>query len=423
MRPGLPPISRDDETALHDAFGDKFRTLFDAPLFPAEYNPNGVTDLGHFALSSPYSCLLQKNRDGDIVWDFTALDQYDYQEGLESLAVRVRFETDEASRGLRAVQIDTPRGVTVPEDANWPQAVRHAMCAATTKMGLVNHFTNIHLVCGNHFSVATRNLLPGAHPLNRLIWPPVYGTQYSNDLVMDVQAGPIGDFVNSYSFTYESQCKLFEDYNARYDMSVMDPYLDWEKRGMNAFDLKAPAQENLCELFDLIHDHAKRYVNHYYSDDRAIQEDRALTQWLEYLDGAIPNGISAFTKDGITRQSVARMMGAYLWVGAVQHEALGTSMWNYVLWNSKNPIRVYQSGDEAPLDVYKRYVMFNFMLSVHRAQFLDDYSYFGLDEAGRDLWRQFRRESEALQAKYDKLEPACWRMRPSILEIGMNTGR
>ncbi len=244
MQQGLPPISSDDDTALRDAFGDKFRKLFAAPIFPEEYNRNGVTDLGHFALSSPYSCLLHQNSNGEIVWDFTALDQYDCQEGLESLALRVLFEPDEASRGLKAVQIETPIGTTKPEDPNWPRAVRHAMCAATTKMGLVNHFTNIHLVCGNHFAVATRDLLPADHPLNRLIWPPVYGTQYSNDLVMDVQAGPLGDFVNSYSFTYESQCQLFEDYNARYDMSVMDPYLDWENRGMHELGLNAPAQEN-----------------------------------------------------------------------------------------------------------------------------------------------------------------------------------
>ncbi len=154
-----------------------------------------------------------------------------------------------------------------------------------------------------------------------------------------------------------------------------------------------------------------------------FQEDHPLNQWLKSLDRSIPNGISAFTKDGITRPSIARMMGAYLYVGAVLHEALGTSMWSYVLWNSKNPIRIYQSGEEVPLDVYKRYTMFNFMLSVHRAQFLDDYAYFGLDEAGKALWHQFRRESEALQDKYDKLEPACWRMVPAILEIGMNTGR
>ncbi len=423
MQPGLPPVSNDDDVALHDAFGDAFRKLFAAPVFPVELNRDAVTDLGYFALSSPYSCLLEQNHNGEVVWDFTALGQYDYQDGLESLALRVLFEPEATSYGLKAVQIDGPHGTTKPEDTNWPRAVRHAMCAATTKMGLVNHFTNIHLVCGNHFSVATRNHLPANHPLNRLVWPPVYGTQYSNDLVMGIQAGPVGDFVNSYSLTYESQCRLFEDYNERYDVSVMDPYLDWEKRGMHEFGLQAPAQENLCEMFDLVHRHAGRYVNHYYPDDRAIQEDRALMQWLEYLDRAIPNGISAFTKDGVTRQSIARIMGAYLYVGAVLHDALGTSMWNYVLWNSKNPIRVYQSGEEAPLDVYKRFVMFNLMLNVHRSPFLGDYAYFGLDEAGEALWHQFRRESQDLQAKYDQLEPTCWRMVPAILEIGMNTGR
>ena len=423
MQKGLPPVSGDDQVDLQDAFGDKYRRLFAAPRFPAELNRDGVTDLGHFVLSSPYSCLLEKNNQGEIVWDFRALEAYQQHPGLESLALRVVFELDKPSRGLKAVQIERARAITKPQDPEWPQAVRHALSAATTKMGLVNHFTNIHLVCGNHFSVATRNMLPADHPIKRLIWPPVFGTQYSNDLVMNLQAGPCGDFVNSYSFTFESQCKLFEDFNASYDITVMDPYLDWQNRGMHDLGLNAPAQENLCELFDLMHAHVSRYVQHYYPDDKAVQEDQALQSWLKYLDQAIPNGISAFTKDGVTRQSVARILGAYYYVGAALHEALGTSMWDYVSWNSKIPIRVYSSGQEVPLDVYKRYVTFNFMLSVHRAQFLDDYSYFALDAAGEELWRQFRAESNALQAKYDALQPTSWRMLPKIMEIGMNTGR
>jgi hypothetical protein len=423
MQQGLPPISSNDDVALRDAFGDGYRSLFAAPPFPEELNRDGVTELGQFALASPYSCLLQKNAEGMIVWDCTDFAAYEHHAGLESLALRVVFEPDAAARTLRAVRIERGLTVTTPQDRDWPRAVRHAMCAATTKMGLVNHFTNIHLVCGNHFSVATRNKLPAEHPMNRLIWPAVYGTQYSNDLVMMLQAGPRGDFVNSYSFTYESQCKLFEDNNASYDASVMDPYLDWKRRGMDELGLNAPAQENLCELFDLVHAHAVRYVNHYYADDESLRRDEPLQKWLAYLDRAIPNGISPFTREGINRRSVARIAGAYLYVGAVLHEALGTSMWSYVVWNSKNPIRMYSSGREVPLDVYKRFVTFNFMLSVHRAQFVDDYSYFALDGAGAELWRQFQTEARALQGKYDNLKPACWRMVPDILEIGMNTGR
>ena len=423
MQSGLPPISSDDDAALDGAYGEKFRTLLPAPVFPAEFNRDGVTDLGRFALSSPYSCLLERDNTGDVVWDCTDLGGYERHEGVESLAVLVRFTTDGTDHGLQAVHIEGPSGTTTPADAGWPHAVRHAMCAATTKLALVKHFTNIHLVCGNHFAVATRNELPSDHPITRLVWPAIYGTQYSNDLVMEVQAGPRGDFVNSYSFTHAGQCKLFEDFNSRYGISVIDPHLDWETRGMHELGLNAPAQENLGELFDLVHAHASRYVHHYYEDDESVQADRPLNAWLDHLDSAIPNGISAFTKDGITRAAVARLAGAYLYVGSALHDALGTSMWNYVLWNSKNPIRIYSSGEDVPLDVFKRWVTFNFMLNVHRAPFLGDYEYFGLDDDGMALWRQFRREAEALQERDAQLDPACWRMVPEILEIGMNSGR
>ncbi|MGI9645799.1 MAG: hypothetical protein ACR2O6_10875, partial [Ilumatobacteraceae bacterium] len=290
MQKDLPPLSGDDDEDLQDAFGDKFRELFPPPEYPVEYDRDHTTDLGHFAPRSPYSCLLERTDDGDVVWDTTDLGDYETHEGVEGVAVRVVFQRDAASRGLTALRIEGPGATTTPDDPGWPAAVRQAMCAVTTKLALVNHFTNIHLVAGNHFAVATRNELPAEHPMTRLVWPPVFGTQYSNDLVMDVQAGPLGDFVNSYSLTYPSQCRLFEDFNARYSITAMDPYLDWEARGMDGLDLDAPAQENLCELYDLVHAHATRWVDQYWADDDAVRADEPLNAWLDDLERSIPNG-------------------------------------------------------------------------------------------------------------------------------------
>ena len=78
-------------------------------------------------------------------------------------------------------------------------------------MSLVRPFNWVHLASTAHLAVATRNCLPGRHPLRRLLWPHIYGTQQSNDMVTRGQMVRGGDFDSIFSFPYEEMCRLFDD--------------------------------------------------------------------------------------------------------------------------------------------------------------------------------------------------------------------
>jgi arachidonate 15-lipoxygenase len=138
------------------------------------------------------------------------------------------------------------------------------------------------------------------------------------------------------------------------------------------------------------------------------------------LDRLIPNGVRGLTPGEPTLPGVARLCAAFIYMAAVEHEILGTGLWNYQMWTHVQPVRVYRDGTREPLDVYQRLVNANFNLNVHRAELVQDFSYLALDPGGAEAFRAFRRALQALQARLDAEPPAPWKITPGILEASIN---
>ena len=84
---------------------------------------------------------------------------------------------------------------------------------------MIRHFNWVHLAAGGPFAIATRNCLPAAHPLRRMLWPHMFGTQYSNELVTKGQMAPGGDFDSIFSLTHRGMCALFQESYEQYDLT------------------------------------------------------------------------------------------------------------------------------------------------------------------------------------------------------------
>jgi arachidonate 15-lipoxygenase len=333
--------------------------------------------------------------------------------------MRVVFEADPGTRQLRATHIESELGITRPDDAAWPLARKIALCAASTYISLVRHFNWVHLACGGPVAIVTRNELPHDHPLKRLLWPHMFGTQYSNAIATKGQMAPGGDFDSIFSFTHAGMCQLFRDSYDKYPITVIDPERDAQRRGVLHGEFDQPSLHNLTALFAVMHAHADRYVRAYYNTDGALRADQSVRNWLDHMDKLIPNGIGALVDD-VNRASVARFIGGLIYMATVQHDVLGTSMWNYQMWVDKQPVRIYRNGQREPLDVFQRLVNANFNLNVNRKNLLDDFSYLGLDETGRALFRQFQDDLKVLQGKMEAEEFAYWKIYPTILEANIN---
>lgn len=416
-RHGLPEIDPDPRQAIARAYTRGHRICLPEPELPKEYAP--PVDLGHIAVAGPYACYLQAC-DGGYEWDFMFMGKYEHHEGLRSLGCRVFFRVDEGTRRLSAVEIESELGVSRPGDTTWSEARTIALSAATNHLSLVRHFNWIHLVAVSNVAMATRNMLPFDHPVRRLLWPHVWGTQYSNELVTEILLMKGGDFETVFSFRHPGLCALFEDSYEQYDIRVMHPTADAERRGINNRGLDLPYLGNRQAHYDVFLRHATRYLRLYYESDEKLRDDPHIAAWIKDVARRIPGGLRDLVGDVVSVDDVARLVAGFIYLGSVEHEVLGTRLWNYQLWNHVQPTRIYRSGRRESVDVYQRLVNYNFILNVRRSPLCSDFTDVALDTAGRDAFRRFLTDLEALQDMLDGEDSEHWTVSPKILESGVN---
>jgi hypothetical protein len=361
--------------------------------------------------------------DGQFQWDLEVLDRYEVHSGLLPLGVRVTFRVDESSRRLEVVDIDSELGRSRPGDADWDRAQQIALCALTTHVSLARHYNGVHLASGGPLAIATRNRLPARHPVMRLLWPHIYRTQYSNHITTQGQMLKGGDFEGTFSFTHRGMCKLFEESYDEYDVTVCDPARYAAERGIASGGFDTPALDNYVAVFDVLRAHADRYLAAYYGTDGDVTADDHVQAWIDDLDRLIPGGVKKALGDGgtLTLEGLGRLIGTFLYLATVQHDVLGTGLWNYQLWNHIQPVRIYKTGHRVPVDVYQRLVNANFLLNVHRTPLMQDFSYLALDTAGAEAFRRFFDDLHALQATLEREPYACWKVYPKILEANINS--
>ena len=423
MQPRLPRIDADPHVALNRAFKGLRRTRFHAPELPAEYL--GSPDLGSLAVRGPFACYTR--RLGNIAtweWNLLELNNYEHHPGLVKIGSRVFFGVDPRRRSLQAYRIDCALGALIePTDPQWDQACKIALCAASTHLSLVRHFNWVHLAGAAQLAIATRNSLSRDHPLCRLLWPYIFGTQQSNDMVTRGQMVRGGDFETIFSFTFEGMCQLFDDSYLDYRHTVNDPEEDGKSRGVHLAGFETPTQDNLEKLFVVMHRFVRNYLDIYYprnaNGDKAVRSDTEAMTWLEELNTLLPKGVGVSRTD-VTWDKLARMLAGQLYLVTVQHEVLGSSMWNYQLWTHRQPARIYNDFQPEPLDVYQRLVNANYNLNVPRRALMDDFNRVALDYRARAAMLQFQSELAALQAKMDSRPHAVWRVRPSDLKVNIN---
>jgi arachidonate 15-lipoxygenase len=104
----------------------------------------------------------------------------------------------------------------------------------------------------------------------------------------------------------------------------------------------------------------------------------------------------------------------------VQHEILGSFMWNYQLWTHRQPARIYNDFRREPLDIFQRLVNANFNLNVHRRALMDDFNIVALDYRAQLVMIEFQTKLAELQAKMENQPHAVWRVYPRQLKVNIN---
>lgn len=422
MQAGLPPVASDPQAKLNEAYSGKRSKLFPPPEIPETLKmKDSATMLGRLAVEGPFAGYLKKDGSG-FTWDLTYLNNPEFEllGGTEKVGTLVEFQLDTDTRSLRAKAIQTATGKFVPDDDGWSDAVRLALCGLTNDISIVRHFNWVHLIGGSFFAIATRNQLGANHPLRRLLWPHVFRTQYSNDMITQLQLGPAGDFANMMTFSARGVSALLAASHGNFTIETAHPVLDAARRGIAGSGLDTPSQDNQQALFDIFLRHTQRYIDAYYPDDSTLEADVDVIGWLEETDRLLPNGTSAIVNGKPPKQAVAELCASLIYLGTVKHEVLGTNLWNYQLWTHIIPCRVYKDGQREPVDVYQRLLNANLNLNIYRAQLMRDFAYLAVDGTGRELFKTFHQELRELNDEMRDTPHALWKIYPDMLEANMN---
>lgn len=229
-----------------------------------------------------------------------------------------------------------------------------------------------------------------------------------------------GDFESVFSFTHAGLCRLFDDSYGQYDILVMDPVADAEQRGILKGGFPLRYLDNRQAHYEVFHAHAQRFLRLHYESDDALRADGAVQAWVEGLGRHVPGGVRKLLGDDVTVDGITRLVAGFIYLGSVEHEVLGTGLWNYQVWTHVQPTRIYRSGRRESVDVFQRLLNYNFILNVRRSPMCSDFSHMAPDLAGKQAFRTFLGDLQALQQRLDAEEPATWKVSPKILESGVN---
>jgi arachidonate 15-lipoxygenase len=418
-QPALWEIADDPVIALRHAYPRLLESCFPTPKRPESLEPP-LADLGDLAVRGPFALLIERGDDDLWYWQLEHLAEHDHHDGIVPLGCKVCFQVSAAENRLKPIWIESALGHISESDAVWHSAVHLAMCAANTELALVRHYNWVHLAFGCHVAIASRNWLPAEHPVRRLLWPHVHGTQYSNELSARAQLPQHGDFAQVFSLTATGVWSLFSETYQSFDAVVHDPHLDAVRRGVDKASFPTPTDDSLCRFYDIFLNHTNRYLAHYYPTCGSACEDAHVRRWRQALEDLVPNGVKSICPLDPNQTELARLCASIIYFATVQHDLVGTFLWNYQLWSDTAPVRIYENGERVPVDVYQRLVHGNFVLNVSRTPLMQDFSYLALDPNGADTFKMFLRELEELDQALTAEGPSLWQLRPRHLEAHIN---
>jgi hypothetical protein len=179
-------------------------------------------------------------------------------------------------------------------------------------------------------------------------------------------------------------------------------------------------------MFGCILEHTRNFLIHAYPGrtpeqrDRAIHNDPAIRAWLSTLNELVPNDVGVIPAS-LNLDTLARLCARFIYLVTVEHEMVGSFLWNYQLWTHRQPVRVYRNGQREPLDVYQRLVNANYNLNVRRRGLLDDPAYLGMEgDSDRTVFESFQQRLKELDMRWREEPWRVWRLYPRALKVNIN---
>ncbi len=191
--------------------------------------------------------------------------------------------------GLEPILIEVEKGrVVTPNNARedvdaWTRAKLYVQTADVTYHELISHLAYTHLAI-EAFAIATPRQLPNNHPLYRLLNPHLQFLLAINTRGNKILLGEGAAIDKLMAPTREASLGLINKAYRQRPFAEYSLLKDIKNRGIEPEFLdEFPYRDDALLLWEAIANYTTRYLQRYYLDDQAVQQDRCLQAWATEL--------------------------------------------------------------------------------------------------------------------------------------------
>ncbi|BAY33626.1 arachidonate 15-lipoxygenase precursor [Nostoc carneum NIES-2107] len=188
--------------------------------------------------------------------------------------------------GLEPLLIEVEKGRVVTNQDNsddWTKAKLSVQTADVTDHELITHLAYTHLAMET-FAIATARQLPENHPLSRLLRPHFQFLLAINTRGNSILLGEGSAIDKLMATTRETSLSLINRAYRKRPFREYSLLNDITTRGISPELLpNFPYRDDALLLWEAIANYTTRYLQRYYVDDRAVQQDVYLQAWTAEL--------------------------------------------------------------------------------------------------------------------------------------------
>ncbi|KAF0693853.1 Aste57867_15221 [Aphanomyces stellatus] len=338
---------------------------------------------------------------------------------MAQLEVRPGFATYGADAFFdqqgNVVKIVRQNATYVPGDDQWEYIKFAFRCSLIVRVTAVDHLLGIHITVANYLTTATREQLPPAHPLRRLLKPFTFRSVVVNHEAAWSLFYPQGLLHRASALTEKGMQQTWDYGLANFKFETLPEHLARQQIDTVAM----PFEQDGLAFFSLVRRFVSDYVDLYYASDADVTGDASLVQFWAALVKTLPCGLPR----PLTLDSVKDIVTqGIVWVTAI-HNHVG-SVGEY----KTDPAFCTYAWVEGELCARPKTAAICGILAastnVPNPSILEDFSHVMLDDKAKALCHRFTDDLQAfsteIQARNAKRDQPYVSFDPATIDLSVS---
>ncbi|MEY3218802.1 MAG: hypothetical protein RIT27_159 [Pseudomonadota bacterium] len=225
----------------------------------------------------------------------------------------------------------------------WTVAKLYVQIADVNYQELVSHATRIHYLV-EEFVIATHRELYKTHPVFLLLEPHLRYTLSVNvhHLFLKDKKGVPGDFGAQLAGNYDAMVALMAEAFKTYHFKENALPNNIAKRQVNMPELFYPYAKEGLQIWDLTQQFVREYLELYYVDNKAVQEDSEIQSWAKLMTSENGMRVQGFPERFETLEELAQTIGQIIFITTAHHSTVHYPQYLFSGFTPSMPFAAYQ---------------------------------------------------------------------------------